>query len=141
MSSRPPLTAPSLPGTTLQESAGASETTTRTTASSCASKIAGWCTRTRSLRRFNRLVDRAGARRIHLHDVRHTYTTLSMDAGIDPKIVSDRVGHANMNVTLQVYTHRSTGRDREAAERIGDLIRRTISLEGAAFMKKLLKSF
>ena len=46
-----------------------------------------------------------------------------------------------MNVTLQVYTHRSTGRDREAAERIGDLIRRTISLEGAAFMKKLLKSF
>ncbi len=64
-----------------------------------------------------------------------------MDAGIDPKIVSDRVGHANMNVTLQVYTHRSTGRDREAAERIGDLIRRTISLEGAAFMKKLLKSF
>ncbi len=64
-----------------------------------------------------------------------------MDAGIDPKIVSDRVGHANMNVTLQVYTHRSTGRDREAAERIGDLIRRTISLEGAAFTKKLLKSF
>jgi integrase len=77
-------------------------------------------------RRFNRLVDRAGARRIHLHDVRHTYTTLSMDAGIDPKIVSDRVGHSNMQVTFQVYTHRSTGRDREAAERIGGLIQRTV---------------
>lgn len=61
-------------------------------------------------RRSNRLVDRTGARRIHLHDVRHTYTTLSMDAGIDPKIVSDRVGHSNMQVTFQVYTHRSTGR-------------------------------
>jgi integrase len=52
---------------------------------------------------------------------------MSMDAGIDPKIVSDRVGHANMQVTFQVYTHRSTGRDREAAERMGDLIQRAIS--------------
>jgi integrase len=41
-------------------------------------------------RRFNRLVDRAGVPRIRLHDVRHTYATLSLDAGIDPKIVSDR---------------------------------------------------
>jgi len=40
---------------------------------------------------------------------RHTYATFSMDAGVDPKIVSDRDGHANMTVTLQVYTHRSTG--------------------------------
>lgn len=83
-------------------------------------------------RRFNRLVDRAGVRRIRLHDVRHTYATLSMDAGIDPKIVSDRVGHANMAVTFQVYTHRSTGRDREAAERIGELIRRTVHAPSAA---------
>jgi integrase len=82
-------------------------------------------------RRFNRLVDKAGVRRIRLHDVRDNYATVSIDAGADPKIVSDRVGHANMNVTLQIYTHRSTGRDREAAERIGDLIRCTITLESA----------
>jgi integrase len=77
-------------------------------------------------RRFNRLVDRAGVPRIRLHDVRHTYATLAMDSGIDPKIVSDRVGHSNMAVTLQIYTHRSSGRDRAAAEHIGDLIRRTV---------------
>jgi integrase len=64
----------------------------------------------------NRLVDRAGVPRIRLHDVRHTYATLSLDAGIDPKIVGDRVGDASMNVTLQIYAHRSTGRDRAAAE-------------------------
>jgi integrase len=69
-------------------------------------------------RRFNRLVDRAGAPRIRLHDVRHTYATVSLDAGIDPKIVSDRIGHANMAYTLQIYTHRSTGRDRQAAEKV-----------------------
>jgi integrase len=73
-------------------------------------------------RRFNRLVDAAGVPRIRLHDVRHTYATLSLDAGVDPKIVSDRIGHVNMAYTLQIYTHRSTGRDREAAKRVAGLI-------------------
>jgi integrase len=73
-------------------------------------------------RRFNRLVDQAGVPCIRLHDVRHTYATLSLDAGIDPKIVSDRIGHANMAYTLQIYTHRSTGRDRGAAETVAGVI-------------------
>jgi integrase len=73
-------------------------------------------------RRFNRLVDQAGVSRIRLHDVRHTYATLSLDAGIDPKIVSDRIGHSNMAYTLQIYTHPSTGRDRKAAETVAGLI-------------------
>jgi integrase len=73
-------------------------------------------------RRFNKLVDQAGVPRIRLHDVRHTYATLSLDAGIDPKIVSDRIGHANMAYTLTIYTHRSTGRDKTAAEIVADVI-------------------
>jgi integrase len=73
-------------------------------------------------RRFDRLVDRAKVRRIRLHDVRHTYATLSLDSGIDPKIVSDRIGHANMAYTLQIHVHRSTGRDRQAAETVAALI-------------------
>lgn len=73
-------------------------------------------------RRFNRLVDQAGVPRIRLHDVRHTYATVSLDAGIDPKIVSDRIGHANMAYTLQIYTHRSVGRDRPAAEKVAGVI-------------------
>jgi integrase len=73
-------------------------------------------------RRFNRLVDLAGVRPIRLHDIRHTYTTLAMDEGINPKIVSDRVDHANVTVTQQIYTHRSVGWDREAAAALADLI-------------------
>jgi len=67
-------------------------------------------------------VDRAGVRHIRLHDIRHTYSTVALDAGIDPKLVSDRVGHANMNVTFQIYAHRSTGQDRAAAEQVTQLI-------------------
>jgi integrase len=62
------------------------------------------------------------AARIRLHDVRHTYATLSLDAGVEPKVVSDRIGHANMAYTPTMYTHRSTGRDRPAAEKIAGLI-------------------
>ena len=44
--------------------------------------------------------------------------------GVQPKIVSDRMGHANMSVTFQIYGHRSTGQDREAADMVGGLIHR-----------------
>ena len=73
-------------------------------------------------RRFNRLVDQAGVPHIRLHDVRHTYATVSMDNGIDPKIVADRLGHASMDYTMRVYTHRSTGRDVDAAATIADVV-------------------
>ena len=40
--------------------------------------------------------------------VRHPYSTLSLDTGIEPKILSDRVGNSNP-VTFEIYAHRSTG--------------------------------
>jgi integrase len=79
--------------------------------------------------RFNRLVDRAGLPHIRLHDVRHTYATVSLDAGINPKIISERIGHASLAFTLQVYTHRSEGRDRAAAETIAAMLVRSPSAE------------
>jgi hypothetical protein len=45
-----------------------------------------------------------------------------MDAGADPKVLSDRIGHANTSITLQVYAHRSTGLDRSIAEKMSQLI-------------------
>jgi integrase len=72
-------------------------------------------------RRFNRMVDQAGVPRIRLHDVRHSYVTVCLDAGVDVKIISDRVGHAGTDVTTRVYGHRSKGRDRAAAEQIAAL--------------------
>jgi integrase len=77
-------------------------------------------------RRFDRLVDLAGVRPIRLHDIRHTYTTLAMDEGVNPKMVSERVGRANVTVTQQIYPHRSAGRVREAAAALADLIEQAI---------------
>lgn len=54
--------------------------------------------------------------------MRHTYATTSLDAGVDPKIVADRLGHANMAYTLAIYTHKSTGKDRGAAETVAGVL-------------------
>jgi hypothetical protein len=79
-------------------------------------------------RRFNRLVDLAGVRRIRLHDVRHTYATFSLDSGVHGKIVSDRIGHAQRGSPYR--SMRSTGHDRDDAELVAGLIRHR--LQGAS---------
>jgi integrase len=73
-------------------------------------------------RRFNRLVNLAGVRRIRLHDVWHTYATLSLDSGVHAKAVGDRIGHAHEGITVAIYGHRSTGHDRDVAELVAGLI-------------------
>lgn len=86
-------------------------------------------------RRFNHLVDLAGVRRIRLHDIRHTHATLSLDSGVHAKIVSDRIGHAHEGITVQIYGHRSTGHDREAAELVAGLIRSRLADGPAASVR------
>jgi integrase len=59
--------------------------------------------------RFTRVFDRrgeaAGLPRIRLHDLRHTWATLALRAGINPKVVQERIGHASVAITLDLYTH------------------------------------
>jgi integrase len=68
-------------------------------------------------RRFNRLVDRARVPRIRLHDVRHTYATISQDAGHNVKTLSERIGHADVSVTAKIYPHKSRGTGRDIGRR------------------------
>ena len=42
---------------------------------------------------------------IRLYDLRHTCATLLLQAGENPKVVSERLGHASVTLTLDVYTH------------------------------------
>jgi len=60
--------------------------------------------------------------RIPLHGLRHTYATLALASGINPRIVSARLGHATVALTLDVYSHVLPQADREAAERIAALL-------------------
>jgi integrase len=66
-----------------------------------------------------------------LHDARHTYATLARDLGVNSKVVTDRLGHANETVTQQIYTHPSTGNDRRAVEMIARLIAEALGTDDA----------
>ena len=51
------------------------------------------------------MLARAGVREIRFHDLRHTHATLLLMRGVHPKIVAERLGHANIAITLDTYSH------------------------------------
>jgi integrase len=73
-------------------------------------------------KRFLTLQRRADLPRIRLHDLRHTHATLALAAGVHPKIVSERLGHASISITLDTYSHAVPSLDEAAAEKVASLI-------------------
>jgi integrase len=71
---------------------------------------------------FERLAREAGLPKIRLHDVRHSYASAALAAGIPAKIVSERLGHATVQITLDTYSHVLPGLDAQAAETVARLI-------------------
>jgi integrase len=54
---------------------------------------------------FARLLTRAGLPHIRFHDLRHAAATLLMASGVPVKVASEMLGHANITITLQIYSH------------------------------------
>lgn len=73
-------------------------------------------------RRFARLVEMAGVPKIRLHDLRHTHATLALQAGVHPKVVQERLGHATISITLDVYSHAIPAMQEEAASKVAALV-------------------
>jgi integrase len=64
----------------------------------------------------------AGLPKIRLHDVRHSYATAALAAGVPAKVVSERLGHANIAITMDTYSHVLPGMDERAASAVARLI-------------------
>ena len=56
-------------------------------------------------RSFKPLLKRAGLRPIRFHDLRHTCATLLLSRNVNPKVVSEMLGHASIAITLDTYSH------------------------------------
>lgn len=56
------------------------------------------------------------------HDLRHTWATLALEAGVHPKVVSDRLGHSTITITLDIYSHVSPTLDADAANTVASQI-------------------
>lgn len=71
---------------------------------------------------FRAIVKKTGLTQIHLHDLRHTHATLALAAGVHPKVVSDRLGHATVAITLDIYSHAIPALSEEAAATVAALV-------------------
>jgi integrase len=71
---------------------------------------------------FGRSVARADVPAIRFHDLRHTHATLLLGAGVHPKVVQERLGHASIQITLDTYSHVMPGMQADAAVKVGALV-------------------
>jgi len=71
---------------------------------------------------FDRLVAASSVPRIRPHDLRHTHATILLKAGVPAKVVSERLGHANVAFTMSVYQHILPGMQADAAHIFAKLV-------------------
>jgi hypothetical protein len=76
------------------------------------------------------LCDRAGIRRIRAHDLRHTCASLLLAQGVHPRIVMDTLGHSQMAVTMDIYSHVMPAAQQEAARQMQRALGRRTGREG-----------
>ena len=63
-----------------------------------------------------KLVKRTGLEGIRLHDARHSHASLMLKQGVHLKVVQERLGHATISTTLDLYSHVTPGLQQAAAE-------------------------
>jgi integrase len=73
-------------------------------------------------RSFQALLKRAGIRRVRLHDLRHTTASLLLTQGVSPRVVMGILGHSQISVTMNTYSHVSPELSRGAARRMEDAL-------------------
>jgi len=73
-------------------------------------------------KRFCTFMASTGLPRLRFHDLRHSHDTALLLAGIHPKVVSERLGHSSIQITLDTYTHVLPGMQDEAARRFNSIL-------------------
>ncbi|MGO0058594.1 tyrosine-type recombinase/integrase [Brevibacillus fluminis] len=73
-------------------------------------------------RKFRSILEKAGLPDVRIHDLRHTVATLLLEQGVHPKVVSELLGHANIGVTLDRYSHVSMTMQKEAVDSLESVI-------------------
>lgn len=87
-----------------------------------ASRVGTYVQPSNLARSFRALTAKAGLPRIRLHDLRHTAASLAIRNGADLKALSERLGHANPSITLNVYYHAYNEQRQQAAVSLTQLL-------------------
>jgi len=70
---------------------------------------------------WTKISKRAGLKHFRLHDARHTHASLMLKQGIRPKMVQEKLGHATISTTLDLYSHVVPGLQEAAAMKFDEL--------------------
>ena len=70
---------------------------------------------------YNQLLQASGLRHFTFHALRHTFASRAMEQGMDPKTLSEIMGHYSVSFTLDTYAHVLDGHKQEAVALLGDL--------------------
>jgi len=69
-----------------------------------------------------RVLRKAGIRKIGIHDLRHTYASLLLSKGESPVYVKEQLGHHSIQMTVDIYGHPIPSSNRQAVNKLDDLI-------------------
>jgi integrase len=75
---------------------------------------------------FARFIAATGLPRVRFHDLRHSHATHMLASGVHPKIAQERLGHATIATTLDLYSHVLPGMQADAASRVDEALRQAL---------------
>lgn len=81
---------------------------------------------------FKKVVEELKLPPLRLHDLRHLHATLMLKEGIHPKIVSERLGHSNIGITMDTYSHVLPNMQEEAAQTFDNALQIVLSESASA---------
>ena len=67
------------------------------------------------------IMEKIVVKAIRFHDLRHTHATILLGRNIHPKVVSERLGHASIRITLDTYSHVLPTMQQTVVDALGDL--------------------
>jgi integrase len=73
-------------------------------------------------RTFNRLIEATNVPKIRFHDLRHTHATALLSKEVNIKVISERLGHSNIKVTLDTYSHVLPTMQKDAVRKLDQII-------------------
>ncbi|HIU44228.1 MAG TPA: tyrosine-type recombinase/integrase [Candidatus Ventrousia excrementavium] len=71
---------------------------------------------------MNRECKASGVKVIRIHDLRHSHASLLIERGFSPILISERLGHENIETTLETYSHLYPNKQEQVAEKLQSFI-------------------
>ena len=64
---------------------------------------------------------KSGVKKIRVHDIRHSHASLLIELGFSPLLISERLGHENVETTLEIYDHLYHNKHGEVSSKLNEL--------------------